>query len=117
ADGVIRLLAQRHHWSFLHGDHLRAMDEFDAIGLGRAEMRRNLGLIADENDAEVGIGGDGLHGTGNDGTRRMIAAHRIQRDQHYDFPSSIATTSRPWYWPQLGQTRCGSTGSLHCVQY
>src|SRR5262249_44322359 len=31
--------------------------------------------------------------------------------------SSGATATRPWKYPQFGQTRCGSTGSLHCRQY
>lgn len=31
--------------------------------------------------------------------------------------SSIATTSRPWYDPQFGHSRCGITGSLHFGQY
>ena len=84
ADGVVRLFAQGHDGRFFHADDLRAVEDLDAVAARRrpARQRLDLGLVADQNDAQVGIGGDRLHGAGDDRTGRMVAAHRVQRDLH-----------------------------------
>jgi hypothetical protein len=57
--------------------------ERQAIALiGPGEERLNLGLIADEQNAQIGVGGDGLHGAGHDWSRRVVAPHRVQGNEH-----------------------------------
>ena len=48
----------------------------------RGQAGRNRGLVADQQDAQVGVGLHRLHGAGDDGSRRVVPAHGVQREQH-----------------------------------
>ena len=62
----------------------------------------DLSALADQDDLDIGIGGNRLHRAGDDRARRMIAAHRVQRDTHgslllfhrHDFPALIVAAIR-----------------------
>ena len=41
-----------------------------------------LALVADEDDGQLGVGGDGLDGAGDDRAGGVVAAHRVQGDPH-----------------------------------
>jgi len=58
------------------------MENFDALAGRPRQAILDLSLIADQDHPQFGIGGNGLHGAGNDGAGGKIAAHRIERDQH-----------------------------------
>jgi hypothetical protein len=62
-----------------------------------------LSAVAYQSNAKAGIGLDGLKGTVHDRSRRMIAAHRVERDTHglllllfhvHDFPALVEAAVR-----------------------
>src|SRR5581483_2526855 len=67
-DGVVGLLAEGLDGRLLHRDDLGAVEGFDArdgaTGLGEGGL--DLGMVADEDDAQLWVGLDSLHRAGND---------------------------------------------------
>jgi hypothetical protein len=63
------------------------MEKFNAIGAapGLMKGRLDLGTITDQNDPQIRIGSDGLHGAGDDWSGCVVATHRVQRDLHGSF--------------------------------
>ena len=84
ADGVVRLLAQGHDRRFFHGDDLVQwkISRRSRTAWALASKRFDLGLIADQDNAQVRIGLNGLHGAADDRPGSVVAAHRVQRDLH-----------------------------------
>jgi hypothetical protein len=61
------------------------MKEGDPIGeraAGGLQGRLDVTAIADEEDGKFGVFGNGVDGAGDDWTRSVIAAHRIEGDSH-----------------------------------
>src|SRR5262249_27508963 len=67
----------------VHADDLGAVEQLQAVAAGGAGQERlDLGLVADEHHAQLGVGCDGLHRTGDDRPRGVVAPPRVPRDPH-----------------------------------
>ena len=63
--------------------------------------------------------GGRLERAGDDLAGSAVPAQRVDRDaalKRYGALKRSGSTSRPLYVPQVGQTRCGRFGELHCGQ-
>ena len=99
ADGVVRLLAQGDDGRLVHADDLGAVEDSDAVAVGDAvrQERLDLGLIADEHDAQFRVErrrpARAPATIGPGAWSPPIASSAIRMVY---FSSSVATTSRFW---------------------